>query len=74
MDCFIELSSNIKSFIHYKKIKENSDRANNILTKSEDFGFKFDDLIVKNFLRHNYKFTVSINHQNSFTEAVKFFD
>ena len=39
MDCFIELSSNIKSSTQYKKIKEVSDKANNILTKGVDFGF-----------------------------------
>ena len=49
MDCFIELSNDVKNLTQYKKSKEISDTANNILISSIDLGFKFDDLIVKNF-------------------------
>ena len=49
MDYFIELSNDIKSSTQYKKIKEISDIANNILRSSIGFGFKFDYLILKNF-------------------------
>ena len=50
MYCFIELLSDIKSSTQHTKIKEVSDTGNNILTKGVNFGFKFDDLIVKNLL------------------------
>ena len=53
IDCFIELSSDIKSSTLYKESKEVSDKANNISTKGVDFGFKFDYLIVKHFLWHD---------------------
>ena len=56
-----------------KKIKENSDIANNILISSIDFGFKFDDLIVKNFLRQDYNFSISTKRRSHFTETIEFF-
>ena len=74
MDCFIELSNDVKSSTQYKKIKEISDIANNILISGIDFGFKFDDLIVKNFLRQDYKFSISTKHRSHFTEVIEFFD
>ena len=49
MDCIIELSNDVKNSTQYKKSKEISDTANNILISGIDLGFKFDDLIVKNF-------------------------
>ena len=38
MDCFIELSNDVKSSTQYKKIKEISDIVNNILITGIDFG------------------------------------
>ena len=64
MDCFIKLSNDVKSSTQYKKIKEISDIANNIVISSIDFGFKFDDLIVKNFLRQDYNFSISRKHRS----------
>ena len=73
MDCFIELSNDLKSSTPYKK-KKNSDIANNILISAIDFGFTFDDLIVKNLLRQDYNFTISTKHRSNFGEAIEFFD
>ena len=61
MDCFIELSNDVKGSIQYKKIKEVLDIANNVLISSIDFGFKSDDLIVKNFLRQIINFQYQQN-------------
>ena len=72
MDCFIELSNDVKSSAQYKKIKEISDIANNILISGIDFGFKFDDLIVKNFLRQDYKFSISTKHRSHSLKSLNF--
>ena len=64
----------LKAPSHIKKIKEISDIANNILISAIDFGFTFDDLIVKNLLRQDYNFSISTEHRSNFTEAIEFFD
>ena len=72
MDCFIDLSNDVKSSTQYKKIKEISDIANNILISGIDFGFKFDVLMLKNGLRQDYNFSISTKHRSHFTEAIEF--
>ena len=64
----------LKAPSHIKKIKEISDIANNILISAIDFGFTFDDLIVKNLLRQDYNFSISTKHRSNFSEAIEFFD
>ena len=64
----------LKAPPHIKKIKEISDIANNILISAIDFGFTFDDLIVKNLLRQYYNFSISTKHRSNFSEAIEFFD
>ena len=71
MDCFIELSNDVKSSAQYKKIKEISDIANNILISGIDVGFKFDDLIVKNFLRQDCKFSILTEYTLTLSDDLK---
>ena len=74
MDCFIELSNDVKSSTPYIYKKKNSDIVNNILISAIDFGFTIDDLIVKNLLRQDHNFSISTKHRSNFGEAIEFFD
>ena len=74
MDCYIKLSNDIKKSSQYKKIKQTSDWANDILASGIDFGFKLNDLIVKDFLGQDYAFQVDMKYRSHFTETIEFFD
>ena len=70
VDCFIELSNGITKLSQFKKNEEISDLANNILISGIDFHLKMDDLTVKDFLGHEYKFKLSKKHRSHFTVAL----
>ena len=75
MDCFIELSNNItKSSQFFFKKEGISDLANNILISGVDFGFRMDELIVKDFLWQDHEFKISKKYRSHFTESIEFFD
>ena len=62
-----------KKSSQYKKIKQVSDWANDILSTGLDFGFKLEDLIVKDFLGQDYVFQVYTKHRSHYTESIEFF-
>ena len=73
MDCYIELSNDVKKSSQYKNIKQISDWKNNILTSGINFGFKLYHLIVKDFLGQDYVSQVDTKHRSHFTKSIEFF-
>ena len=63
-----------KKSSQHKKTKQISDWVNDILTSGIDFGFKLDNLVVKDFSEQDYVFQVDTKHRSHFIESIEFFD